>query len=241
MPQGLTVVSTTHSQSLNILIVEDDANLRESIIDALRGRGYHVRGIDCAEALPEQNDLLQLDLAILDVNLPDESGLSLAKRMRAVQPELGIIILSARSSADDRTAGYAHGADIYLTKPASLNELDEAVLALARRLRPEPKTPDSLGLKLHAASLSLTCQGQPIALTKNEATLLAAWARAPQNTLEHWQIAEALGMEDGVKKPLIELHVSRLRKKLPTALDVPTSIRAIRGQGYQLCVPLVLT
>ena len=229
------------SHSLNILIVEDDANLRESIIDALRGRGYHVRGIDCAEALPEQNDLLQLDMAILDVNLPDESGLSLARRMRVVQPEMGIIILSARSSADDRTAGYASGADIYLTKPASLNELDEAVMALARRLRPETKAQGGLELTLQAASLSLTCQGQPIAVTKNEATLLAAWARAPQNTLEHWQIAEALGMEDGIKKPLIELHVSRLRKKLPTVAGASTPIRAIRGQGYQLCVPLVLT
>lgn len=185
--------------------------------------------------------MLQLDIAILDVNLPDESGLSLAKRMRVVQPEMGIIILSARSSADDRTAGYAHGADIYLTKPASLNELDEAVMALARRLRPETKAQGGLELTLQAASLSLTCQGHPIAVTKNEATLLAAWAGAPQNTLEHWQIAEALGMEDGIKKPLIELHVSRLRKKLPTAAGVLTPIRAIRGQGYQLCVPLVLT
>ena len=233
-------MSPHHPQGLNILIVEDDANLRESIIDALLGLGYHVRGIDCAEALPEQVDLLQLDIAILDVNLPDESGLSLAKRMRRVQPELGIIILSARSSADDRTAGYAHGADIYLTKPASLSELEAAVLALVRRMKQEPIKQDTLCLHLHAASLSLSCQGQSIALTKNEAILLAAWARAPQNTLEHWQIAEALGMEDGIKKPLIELHVSRLRKKLPNALDVPTSIRSVRGQGYQLCVPLVL-
>ena len=233
-------MSLPYPQSLNLLIVEDDANLRESIIDALLGRGYHVRGIDCAEALPEQGDLLQLDIAILDVNLPDESGLSLAKRMRRVQPELGIIILSARSSAPDRTAGYAHGADIYLTKPATLNELDEAVLALARRLRPEPQTQDCLRLNLHVTSLSLTCEGQPIALTKNEAALLVALGRAPQNTLEHWQIAEALGMKDGIKKPLIELHVSRLRKKLPTTLDVPTSIRSVRGRGYQLCVPLVL-
>lgn len=233
-------MSPPHPQSLNILIVEDDADLRESIIDALLGRGYHVRGIDCAEALPEQVDLLQLDIAILDVNLPDESGLSLAKRMRRVQPELGIIILSARSSADDRTAGYAHGADLYLTKPASLSELEAAVLALVRRLKQEPSTQDTVCLQLHAASLSLTCQGQSIALTKNEAILLAAWARAPQNTLGHWQIAEALGMEDGIKKPLIELHISRLRKKLPNALDVPTSIRSVRGQGYQLCVPLVL-
>lgn len=234
-------MSTTSAlRSLNVLIVEDDANLRESIIDALRARGYHVRGIDCAEALPEQNDLLQLDLAILDVNLPDESGLSLARRMREVQPDLGIIMLSARSSADDRTAGYAHGADIYLTKPASLNELDEAVMALARRLRPESKDASQPSLALHVGSLSLTCHGEPVALTKNEATLLAAWARAPQNTLEHWQIAEALGMDDGIKKPLIELHVSRLRKKLPVAVGAATPIRAIRGQGYQLCVPVVL-
>lgn len=228
-------------ENLNILVVEDDANLRESILDAMLGLGYHVRGIDCAEALPEQNDLLQLDIVILDVNLPAESGLALAKRMRTCQPELGIIILSARTSADDRTAGYAYGADIYLTKPASLNELDEAVRALARRLQLKSKKQDCLNLKLHVSSLSLTHKGQSIGLTKNEVNLLVAWSRAPQNTLTHWQIAEALGMADHTQKPLIELNVSRLRKKLPTSLSVPTVIRSVRGRGYQFCVPLVLT
>ncbi len=113
------MVATLHP--LNILIVEDNENLRESICDALQSLGHHARGIDCAEALPEQADLVRLDLAILDLNLPGEDGLSLAGRLRQTQHDLGIIMLTARVQGEDRAAGYAQGADIYLTKPASLD------------------------------------------------------------------------------------------------------------------------
>ena len=127
--------SAQTASSLNILVVEDDENLRLSIIDALRGCGYLVRGIDCAAALPKKNDFLPLDLAVLEVDLPDESGFSLAQRMRVAKPDLGVILLSARATPEDPTPGYVQDADIYLTKPVSLGELDEAVSALARRLR----------------------------------------------------------------------------------------------------------
>ncbi|WP_328986113.1 response regulator transcription factor [Thiorhodovibrio winogradskyi] len=130
----------TPGPRLNLLIVEDDENLREALVDTLGAQGHAVRGLECAEEVPEQADLLQLDIAVLDLNLPGEDGLSLARRLRQAQPELRVIMLTARTQGADRAAGYASGADIYLTKPASLAELNYALQALARRLpRLHPK------------------------------------------------------------------------------------------------------
>ncbi|MFW2454814.1 response regulator transcription factor [Methyloversatilis discipulorum] len=121
---------------LNLLIVEDNDDLRDSLADALGTRGHHVVALDCAEAVPEQAELTRLDLAIVDLNLPGEDGLALAQRLREAQPGLGIIMLTARAQSSDKVAGYEHGADIYLTKPVSLQELAGAVQALGRRLKP---------------------------------------------------------------------------------------------------------
>lgn len=225
---------------LNILIVEDNENLRESICDALQSLGHHVRGIDCAEALPEQTDLARLDLAILDLNLPGEDGLSLAGRLRASQPDLGIIMLTARVQGEDRAAGYAQGADIYLTKPASLNELQQAISALSRRLKPVQRADGACLNLLQRRLIHADCHAE--SLTANEAALLAAFTRAAQQLLETWQIAEILGMDtDQLNKSAIELHIVRLRKKLPYPSGGGSAIQALRGRGYQLCVPVKVT
>jgi DNA-binding response OmpR family regulator len=122
----------TRINPLNVVVVEDHDVLREVTLDALRVQGYHVQGVDCAEAL---GDLpFQPDLYIVDLNLPGEDGISLSRRLRAAQPEVGIIMTTARNSIAAKVEGYASGADIYLTKPCSLEELLAAVRSLARRL-----------------------------------------------------------------------------------------------------------
>jgi DNA-binding response OmpR family regulator len=222
---------------LNLLIVEDNDDLRDSLADALGTRGHHVVAVDCAEAVPEQAELTCLDLAIVDLNLPGEDGLALAQRLREAQPGLGIIMLTARAQSSDKVAGYEHGADIYLTKPVSLQELAGAVQALGRRLKPAGHDG---GLRLDTRRLCLIgADGSVTALKPQEAALLAAFVRAPQQRLEHWQIAGLLGMPDhDINKPALELHIVRLRKKLPGGTDDCTPIKAIRGWGYQLCVAL---
>lgn len=223
--------------ALNILIVEDNENLRESICDALHSLGHHICDVDCAEAVPEQSNCVNLDLAILDLNLPGEDGLSLATRLRTTHPDIGIIMLTARIKSEDRAAGYAGGADIYLTKPASLAELEQAIGALARRLQPTRSTDVACLAPLQRRLL--LADGQAIALTANEAALLAAFARAAQHLLETWQIGEILGMDvDHLNKSAIELHIVRLRKKMPCPSSGGSAIQAVRGRGYQLCVPL---
>ena len=89
---------------LNLLIVEDNDDLRDSLADALGTRGHHVVALDCAEAVPEQAELTRLDLAIVDLNLPGEDGLALAQRLREAQPGLGIIMLTARAQSSDKVA-----------------------------------------------------------------------------------------------------------------------------------------
>lgn len=222
---------------LNLLIVEDNDDLRDSLADALGTRGHHVVALDCAEAVPEQAELTRLDLAIVDLNLPGEDGLALAQRLREAQPGLGIIMLTARAQSSDKVAGYEHGADIYLTKPVSLQELAGAVQALGRRLKPAGHDG---GLELDTRRLCLIgADGSVTALKPQEAVLLAAFVRAPQQRLEHWQIAGLLGMPDhDINKPALELHIVRLRKKLPGGTDDCSPIKAIRGWGYQLCVAL---
>jgi DNA-binding response OmpR family regulator len=222
---------------LNLLIVEDNDDLRDSLADALGTRGHHVVALDCAEAVPEQAELTRLDLAIVDLNLPGEDGLALAQRLREAQPGLGIIMLTARAQSSDKVAGYEHGADIYLTKPVSLQELAGAVQALGRRLKPAGHDG---GLELDTRRLCLIgADGSVTALKPQEAALLAAFVRAPQQRLEHWQIAGLLGMPDhDINKPALELHIVRLRKKLPGGTDDCSPIKAIRGWGYQLCVAL---
>lgn len=238
-PHCFSLMATDHL-SLNILVVEDNNTLREAIVDALSESGYHVRGIDCAEALAEQRDLTQLDLAILDLNLPGEDGLSLASRLRSGHPALGIIMLTARIQSEDRAAGYAQGADIYLSKPASFAELKQAIQALARRLK-------RAGMALATSAICLDTHGhrlihpdgQKIPLTTHETALLTAFTRSAQNILETWQIAELLGMDaEQSNKPAIELHIVRLRKKLLPLSAQNTPIRAIRGRGYQLCLTI---
>ncbi len=229
--------------NLNILVVEDHEPLRETIIEVLQRMGHHVRGIDCAEALPEQADLVCLDMAILDLNLPCEDGLSLAARLRETHPDIGLIMLTARVRGEDRAAGYAHGADIYLSKPASMDELEQAVLALKRRLGrfavQRPTQSDSLHPKQRTLRL---VDGRVVALTAHEAALLTAFVRSAQHILETWQIAEILGMDlDHLNKSAIELHMVRLRKKLPTIPGGVSPLQAVRGRGYQLCVPLTVS
>ncbi len=119
---------------MNIIVIEDHDALREVTIAALQDMGHVVQGGDCAEALPELLQNFQADIMVLDLNLPGEDGISLAQRLRKSHPEIGIIMVTARIELSDKLRGYESGADIYLTKPTSVEELGAAIQALSRRI-----------------------------------------------------------------------------------------------------------
>ena len=119
---------------MNILVIEDHEALREVTLSALGEMGHKARGISSAEALPAELESCVPHILILDLNLPGEDGISLAGRLRRMRPEIGIIMVTARNELTDKISGYESGADIYLTKPTSLEELAAAVNALSRRI-----------------------------------------------------------------------------------------------------------
>jgi DNA-binding response OmpR family regulator len=221
--------------SLNIIVVEDNDDLRQATVEALQAIGHVVRGVDCAEALDDELGAFRADLLVLDLNLPGEDGISLAQRVRQAEPGIGIIMLTARNQLRDKMRGYESGADIYLTKPTSVQELGAAIAALARRIRPSVHAGAVLTLNL----VTLQLQGPvgAVDVSNQEATLLSAFAKARDRRLEHWQLTELSGKPaDDVSKNAMEVQIVRLRKRLEQAGAAAPTIKAIRGTGYQLCI-----
>jgi DNA-binding response OmpR family regulator len=225
-------------QALNILVVEDHDALRDVTVEALIRQGHHVRGVDCAEAVPDEAELCAIDLMVIDLNLPGEDGISLAARIRAAQPNVGIIMVTARNQLPQRLAGYQAGADIYLTKPTSIEELLAAIAALARRIKPQ--LPEST-LALDLAGLSLTGPLGGVGLSGHEATMLAALLRAKDQQLDSWQLIALADKEvTEASKKALEVQIVRLRKKLQQAGAPEASIKSVRGQGYKLLLKMAL-
>jgi len=227
---------------LNIVVVEDHDALREVTVAALASKGHHVTGLESAEALYEQPDISCIDLMIIDINLPGENGLALTQRIRQVHPNVGIIIVSANNLAEHKMQGYDQGADIYLTKPAALEELNSAINALSRRIK--PRQAQSLScLTLHPRTRQLVLHQTSISLNPQEAAVVLALLRAPGQRLETWQLLEIAGREHpDYSKASLEVLIVRLRKKLmQVSMQVDLNpIQAIRNYGYQLCTNITI-
>lgn len=221
----------------HLLIVEDHDALRESLVEVLEGAGYHVTAAGSAEAVTELPAARRHDIAILDLNLPGEDGLTLAARLRRTQPGIGIVMLTARAALADKLAGYDSGADIYLPKPVAPQELLATLEALARRIIPAQQV--AAHLKLDLAGNRLHGPTQAIALAEAESALLRAFALALEGRLETWQVLEILG-EEKTSRTALEIRISRLRKKLAAVGVEGETLRAIRGQGYRLLVELTI-
>ncbi len=224
---------------LNLFVVEDNDDLREATVEALQRLGHVVRSADCAEAMDEQIGTCQTEVVVLDLNLPGEDGLSIARRLRKAHPHLGIIMVTARTQLTDIAAGYHHGADIYLTKPTTFEALGAAIEALTRRIRPD--TDSAVGVSLNPISRQLQGPQGQADLSHLESILLASLIQAHNNSLEYWQLLELSGRSlETNSKPALELQMVRLRKKLEQVGAGSITIKAIRGSGYQLCVRVVI-
>ena len=224
---------------LNIVVVEDNHSLRQITVQTLINKGHHVVGVDCAEELGDLKNAMQIDLLVLGLNLPGEDGISLIRRIRQSQPNIGIIIVSSRTQLSDKIEGYESGADIYFTKPVSQEELGAAILALSRRLK--PVVPTASALKLDLEKLTLSGERGEVGLTSHKASLLASFTRAQGQRLENWQLIELLGKgETDYSKANLEVQIVRLRNKLVQAGAESQPIKVIRQLGYQLCVPVMV-
>ena len=224
---------------LNIVVVEDNDDLRSLLCAGLQNAGHRVMGLSCAEELEDQSGVDHVDAFLIDINLPGEDGLSLARRVRRAHPLVGIIILSARSALDDKLQGYDDGADIYLTKPVALPELFAALRSFARRRSATLSHMASDALTLN--KLDLHGPLAAVKLTTQEAMVLTAMARAPAGRLETWQLAELLGSDtDEAFKASLAVRMVRLRKKLTDAGAQDACIESLRNIGYQLTTPVAV-
>lgn len=218
---------------LNIILVEDHKPLRESLVDVMAAEGYQVAAFDSAEAFRAGSDRGSVDILVLDLNLPGEDGISLARRVRVEQPGIGIVMLTARAEPEQREIGYESGADIYLTKPSSVPELTSSIRALARRLS---RKPEQKGLVLDPRAMTLTGAAETVALTAAEAEILQEFIRSPNNRVKTDRIIAVTGSEGEVSKAAIEVRIVRLRKKMLAAGAIGRPINMVRNHGYQLSV-----
>lgn len=224
-------------QKTHILVVDDDAGLRELLIDYLTGQGYVVGavadGVEMDAYLADQ----PADLVILDLMLPGEDGLSLAHRLRA-RGNLPIIMLSARGEEIDRIVGLEVGADDYLAKPFNPRELLARVRAVLRR-RGEvkdsvPPTSFHFGpFQFDPDRRRLLKDGEEFALTSGEFALLHIFVEHPNRILSRDHLMDLIkGFERDPFDRSIDVRVTRLRRKIEADPASPCYIRTVWGQGY---------
>jgi DNA-binding response OmpR family regulator len=218
---------------LKIVVVEDHDDLRVLTCTNLQKRGHAVTALTCAEEL-EDSALSGVDVFLLDLNLPGEDGISLSRRIRHAQPDVGIIMLTARTRSSDAVSGYENGADVYLKKPVPFEELCAAIERFARKKGNTPAT-FTLNGRLLSGPLA------QVRLSSSDADALTSFSRAPNGQLEFWQISEVLQMGSGdISKQNIAVRMDRLRKKIVDAGFVGVPIESVRQLGYRICLEVLI-
>lgn len=220
----------------SLILVEDNVALSQELENYLTEEGFDVRCADCGTALDQALLDRPADLLVLDLNMAEEDGISIAKRMRTSLPGVGILMLTARVTSADKLAGYESGADVYMTKPAKPAELTAAIRNLVRRLKPEVAHAKwVLDTKRMALRFHNT---KAIDLTNIETELLKILAlRGGCVDTEFIQPLLQDQSIDGAKFKLrLEVLISRLRAKISPHMGDANPIKPVRGRGYQLCM-----
>jgi len=230
---------------VRVLVVEDEANIRDMIALNLRHAGMEVVEAESAEAaLPLLAQKPGCDAAILDVMLPGMNGFSLCETIRRTDQQIGIIILSAKGQEQDKIRGLSIGADDYMTKPFSVSELLARVEALCRRVT-RTKEEDSNGntplgtltsgdFVLDENRRVLLKAGQPIELTQVEFQIMELFFRNPGTALVREKILKGVWGENyfGDVK-IVDVNIRRLRMKVEDEPSHPTHIMTVWGYGYR--------
>lgn len=219
-----------------LLVIDDEPNIRELLAAALRFAGFEVttapdgpQGLTAARSRP--------DLVLLDVMMPGLSGLEVLRRMRGEGLAMPVLLLTAKDATEDKVSGLTLGADDYVTKPFSLDELVARVRALLRRGTAPTGGPRLVlaDLELDEDSHEVTKAGERVALSPTEFNLLRHLLANPGRVLSKTQLLEAVWGYDGGDPNVVESYVSYLRRKIDTT--EPRLLHTLRGVGYVLRVP----
>lgn len=220
---------------LSVLVVEDESAIADTLIYALETEKFEVTHVNTAGDGLEHFQSHDPDFAVLDIGLPDYTGLDLCRRIREVS-NVPILFLTARDSEIDQILGLELGADDYVTKPFSPRAVVARIRAILRRGKPEePKAPTAL---LHHATdtMSITCCGNLLDLTAHEYKLLATFLEKPGRVFTRDQLLEKAWDDPGsAMDRTIDAHIKSLRSKLRQhSEDAAETIQTRRGLGYAL-------
>ena len=225
---------------VRVLVVEDEANIRDMIALNLRHAGMEVVEAESAEAaLPLLAQKPGCDAAILDVMLPGIDGFEVCRRIRATNPRIGIIMLTARSQEMDKVTGLMNGADDYVTKPFSPVELTARVDALIRRSSGgtqelPPGTISQPPFLLNTRNRTLEKNGQRIKLTQVEYSIMRMFMENPGKALSREEILDLVwGRDYFGELKIVDVNVRRLRLKIEDSPTSPTYINTVWGYGYK--------
>jgi two-component system phosphate regulon response regulator PhoB len=238
----------TSSAKERVLVVEDEADLSSSLAYALRAHGYEVQIAERGEVAMQALDTFEPDLVLLDIMLPDMSGLEICRRVRglvaASQP--AVIILSARVQEIDRVVGFEVGADDYVPKPFSVRELMlriEARLRARKTARDAARPPSAAertshvlrNLRVDQVAHRVFVDDCEVHVSALELRVLVHLFRSPgQMRTRRELLTDVWGYHPEVASRTVDTHIKRMRDKLGTAADL---LQTVRGVGFRLAVP----
>jgi two-component system phosphate regulon response regulator OmpR len=228
-------------EAAHIVVVDDDQDVRETVAEYLRRNGFAVSEADGGSALREVMSSRPIDLALLDINMPGDDGLTLAREIRG-SGAAGIIMLTANNEELDKVVGLEVGADDYVTKPFSPRELLARVKAVLRRARTgSGGDTATLGREVQMGKCRLNldsrklfeADGAEVPLTTMEFDLLRTFAENPRRVLSRDQLldlAHSKEMEPFDRS--IDTRITRIRRKIEPDPTKPDCLRTVRGAGY---------
>ena len=220
---------------VRILLVEDEASLRDGIVDLLEGDDHAVTAVGDGVTAVETGLREPFDIVVLDLMLPRLDGLEVCRRLRAARPGMPILMLTARGSEDDKVRGFVEGADDYVTKPFSARELLARVRALGRRA-PAGESPDEVhvdGAVIDLSRMLVVRGNERIALTPREIGIVRWLYRHKDRVVSRGELLEQVfGQRGDLQTRAVDMAIAVLRKKLEPDPANPTVIVSVKGAGY---------
>jgi DNA-binding response OmpR family regulator len=226
-----------HDGSLEILIVDDESTLRETLARSFQREGHATFAVADGRAAIDRASTQRFDVVVLDVALgPGPDGYEVCRVLRERHNTVPIIMLTALDSEADTVLGLEAGADDYVGKPVGLAELRSRIRAVLRRAGPRAQDVITAGpLQLDRGARELRKDGRPVSLTFSEFEVIAALMAAPGRLLNRQELMRAIWGDSAFRDPRgIDVHVRHLREKLEPAPDKPELIVTVRGAGYRL-------
>ncbi len=221
-----------------LVLIEDDADIRDVLERALRERGHETRSLD--GGLDGLREVVETspDVVVLDLGLPDVDGIEVIRMVRAVSA-VPIVVATARDDDAEVVRTLDAGADDYLVKPFSVDQLDARIRAVLRRATGDDRTPIVVGgLCIDPAARQVTLDGDEVDLARKEFDLLAYLASRPGVVVSKRELlAEIWEMPYGGADKTVDVHLSWVRRKLGETAAEPRYIRAVRGVGVKLVPP----